>query len=202
MKTEGERKNLKLIKRFIILNMLQQPSCYININKTSKNHSTNIKSKNSHLNNSSTEFTPPIQDVNVENDSESMLPISAKSSMEKFLVILKLLQRPHYYENVNKILKDRKINSNIENNTSSNELRPIYNSKNKLNANFILFFRQVTFKNNSQSIKNKDEIYTNTDDIYETYENQNDDFFESLTPTSPIIIEEKDIIEDIYIPNE
>ncbi|MGH4120936.1 hypothetical protein [Clostridium sp.] len=106
MKTDEEREKLRLIKHSIILNMLQQPSCFININKTSKNDSTNIK--------------PEI--VNVKNDSEY--------------------------------------------------------------------------------IKNKDEIYTNSDNIYETYKNQNDDFFESLTPTSPIIIEAEDIIEDIDIPNE
>jgi hypothetical protein len=202
MKTEDERKNLRLIKHFIILNMLQQPSCFININKTSKNHLTNIKPENSYLNNSSTEFTPPIQDLDVENGSESTIPISVKSSMAKFLVILKLLQRPHYYEDINKILKNRKININAENKTSSNELNLIKNRKNKLDAKFILFFQQETFKNNSQSIKNKDEIYTNSDNIYETYENQNDNFFESLIPTPPITIEEKDIIEDIDIPNE
>ncbi|MGK0468645.1 hypothetical protein [Clostridium sp.] len=186
MKTEDDRKNLRLIKHFLILNMLQQPSCSININKTSKKKS-------------STKFTPPVKDVNVENDSESTIPISAKSSMAKFLVILKLLQRPRYHEDINKFLKNRKINSNIENKTSSNESSLIKNRKNNLNAKFILFFRQETFKNNSQSIKNKDEIYTNSDDIYETYENQNDDFFESSIPASPIIIEEKDIIEDTDI---
>ncbi|MCJ7690937.1 MAG: hypothetical protein MUO60_16710 [Clostridiaceae bacterium] len=171
--------------------MLQQPSWFININKTSKNDSTNINLENSNLNNSSTEFTPPIQDENVENDSESMIPICDKSSMAKFLVILKLLQRPRYNEDIHEFLKNRKTNINIENKTSSND------SKNKLNAKFILFFRQVPFKNNSQFIKNKGEVYTNSDDTYETCENQNDDFFESLIPTPPITIEAEDIIEDI-----
>lgn len=202
MKTEDERKNLRLIKHSIILNMLQQPNCSINVNKTSKHNSTNIKAENSYLNNSSTEFTPPIKDVNALNDSESMIPNSAKSSMVKFLAILKLIQRPHYYEDINKILKNRKKNINIENKTTPNEMNLIKNPKNKLNPKFVLFFRQVTFNNNSQSTKNKGEIYTNSDDIYETYENQNDDFFESSIPTSPIIIEEKDMIEDIDIANE
>jgi predicted nucleic-acid-binding protein len=185
MKTEDERKNLMLIKHSIILNMLQQPNCSININKTSKNHSTNIKPENSYLNN-----------------SETVIPNSTKSSMVKFLAILKLIQRPHYYEDINKILKNRKININIETKTAPNEMNLIKNPKNKLNPKFVLFFRQVTFNNNSQSTKNKGEIYPNSDDIYETYENQNDDFFESSTPTSPIIIEEKDMIEDIDIANE
>jgi hypothetical protein len=186
MKTEDERKNLRLIKHYLILNMLQQPSCSININKTSKKKS-------------STESTPLTEDLNVENKSESTIPISAKSSMAKFLVILKLLQRPRYYEDINEFLKNRKINVNIENEKSLNELSLIKNPKNKLNAKFILFFRQGTFKNNSQSIKNNREIYTNSDNIYETYENQNDDFFDSSIPTSPIIIEEKDMIDDVDI---
>ncbi|MGH4120932.1 hypothetical protein [Clostridium sp.] len=80
MKTDEEREKLRLIKHSIILNMLQQPSCFINFNKTSKNHSTNIKPES----------------INVENNSESMIRNSAKSSMAKFLVILKLLQQPHY----------------------------------------------------------------------------------------------------------
>jgi hypothetical protein len=186
MKTDEEREKLKLIKHYFIMNMLQQPSCFININKTSKNYSKNIKP----------------EDVSVENDSESMTPNSAKSNMEKFLVILKLLQRPRYDENINEFLKNRKTNNNIENKTSSNDLTLIKNSKNKSNAKFILFYRQLIFKNDSQYIKNNDEIYTNSDNIYETRENQNDDFFESLIPTSPIIIEAEDIIEDIDIPNE
>lgn len=169
--------------------MLQQPSCFININKTFKNKS-------------STEFTPKVQVVNVESDSESMIPISAKSNMAKFLVILKLLQRPQYDKTINKFLKNRKIDINNENKTFSNKLGLIKNSNNKLNSKFILFFRQLTFNDKSQFIKNKSEIYTNSDNIYKTCENQNDDFFEDSIPTTPIIIEAEDIIEDVDIPNE
>ena len=73
MKADNNRDKLRLIKQFFIYNMLQEPSCFININKTSKKNSTNIKRENKYPNNLSTEknsnykmnteFTPPIQQV-------------------------------------------------------------------------------------------------------------------------------------------
>ena len=127
-----------------------------------------------------------------------MIPICDKLSMAKFLVALKLLQQPRYNENINKAFKNRPINVKNENKATPNKLNLIKNSKNKSNAKFMLFIQQVTFKNNSQPIKKKGEINTATDDIYEPCEIKDADYFESLNPTLPIIIEE----EDIDIPIE
>ena len=199
MKVDDDRYKLRLIKRFFILNMLQQPSCFININKTAKKNSTNIKQENKYQNNSSTEFTPPIQEAINENDSESMIPICDKLSMAKFLVALKLLQRPYYNKNINKTFKNSPINIKHENKATPNMLSLFKSLKNKLNANFMLFVQQITFEYDSEAIKKKDNINTTNDAIYETCENGNDDYSESLTPTPPIIIEAEDIID---IPTE
>lgn len=109
MNTDDNRDKLKLIKRYFIFSMLQQPSCYINVNKTVKKASANIKQKNRSTNNFSTEFTPPIQEEISENDFESMIPICDKSSMTKLLVTLKLLKQPHYKENNNEDYLDSSI---------------------------------------------------------------------------------------------
>jgi len=180
MKTYDSRDKLRLVKQFFIFNMLQQPSYFININKITKKKST-------------TEFIPPIQEEVVENNSESMIPICDKFSMAKFLVTLKLLQRPCYHKNINKPFKNDPINNKHEEKVTQNNLSLIKNIKNKLDENFMLFIRQVTFEYDSESINKKSEINTSTDAIYETCENENDDYFESSLPTEPIIIEEADI---------
>lgn len=202
METYDNRDKLKLIKHFFIFNMLQQPSCFININKTTKKNSTNIKKENRYPNNfsteksakdkMSTEFIPPIQQAVIENDSESAIPVCDKLTMAKFLVILKLLQRPYHNENMNKAFKDNTINIKNENKITPNKLSLFKNPK------FMFFIKQVTFKNNSSSIKKKGEINT-SDDIIKFHENENSDYLESLIPPPPIIIEEKDIDMDIPI---
>jgi len=205
MKPDDNRDKLRLIKHFLIFNMLQQPSCLININKTDKKSSTNSKQENRYQNNlstekgskdkMSTELIPPIQQVIIENDSESMIPVCDKLTMAKFLVLLKLLQRPCHNENINKTSKNNPINIKNENKATPNKLSLIKNSKNKSNAKFMLFIQQVTFKNNSESIKRKGEINTTSDDIYEIRENENVDYLESLMPMPPIIIEAEDITD-------
>ncbi|MBU3178881.1 hypothetical protein KPL47_21455 [Clostridium estertheticum] len=202
MKTDDNHDKLRLIKHFFIFNMLQQPSCFININKKYKKNSANIKQENRYPNNLSTEksskdkisteFMPKVQQVISENDSESAIPICDKSTMAKFLVILKLLQQPYPNRNMNKTSKSNPINIKNENRVIPNNLGLINNSKNK-NSKFMFFIQRVTFKNNSESINKKSEINT-ADDIYE-----NSDYLESSTPTLPIIIEEKDINTDIPI---
>ncbi|MCB2293902.1 hypothetical protein LGK95_10250 [Clostridium algoriphilum] len=162
MKTDNNREKLRLIKSLIILNMLQQPSCFINIHKTSKKSSTKIKRKNRNPNNLNIkknskdklnkEFIPPIQQVTFENDSESILPVCDKLSIAKFLVTLKLLQQSCYNENINKTLKNTSININHENKVTPNKLNLIRNSKDKLNTKYILPTQQVTFENDSESI--------------------------------------------------
>ncbi|MCB2361335.1 hypothetical protein [Clostridium estertheticum] len=187
MKTDDNRDKLRLIKNFFIFNMLQQPSCFININKTAKKNSANIKQENRYPNNLS------IQKSSKDKIStESAIPICDKLTMAKFLVILKLLQRPYSNENMNKTSKSNPVNIKNENRVIPNNLDLINNSKNK-NLKFMFFVQRVTFKNNSESINKKSEINT-ADDIYE-----NDDYLESSTPTLPIIIEEKDIDTDIPI---
>ena len=204
MKADNNRDNLRLVKQLFIFNMLQEPYSFININKTVKKNSTNIKQENRHPNNlsteksskdnTSTEFISPIQQPIIKNDSKSMIPVCDKLTMAKFLVILKLLQRPYNNEDINKISKNNPINIKNENKATPNKLSLIKNSKNKPNAKFMFFIKQVTFKNNSQSIKKKDEINTEGD-IYEPRENENADYFENLIPTPPIIIEEEDITD-------
>ncbi|MGH4050162.1 MAG: hypothetical protein ACREVX_02230 [Clostridium sp.] len=200
MKAYDNRDKLKLIKRYFILNMLQDPSCFININKASKKGSTNIKQENRYTNNSSTEFTPEVQQEIPENDSEFMLPISDKLSMAKFLITLRLLQRTRYNKNIDKISKNNSININHENKTTEIKSSLINNLKNKFNPSFTFLIRQVTFGNISDFINTMSEINTTTDGIYEPYENENTDYLESLMQTPPIIIEEEDI--DIVNPNE
>ncbi|MFT5872219.1 MAG: hypothetical protein ACI8WT_001149 [Clostridium sp.] len=204
MKTYDNRDKLKMIKHFFIFNMLQQPSCFININKSDKKSSININQENRFQNNLSTEkgskdnmnteFIPKVQQAISENDSESMIPVCDKLTMAKFLVLLKLLQQPPY-KNVNRTFKNSPIKIKNENKATSNKLSLIKNSKNKSNAKFMFFIKQVTFKNNSQSIKKKGGINTALDDIYEIRENENADYFENLISTPPIIIEEKDITD-------
>ncbi|MBX4267970.1 hypothetical protein [Clostridium estertheticum] len=187
MKTDDNRDKLRLIKNFFIFNMLQQPSCFININKTSKKNSANIKQENRYPNNLSTE-----KSSKDKISTESVIPICDKLTMAKFLVILKLLQRPYYNENMIKTSKSSPINIKNENRVIPNNLDLINNSKNK-KSKFMFFIQRVTFKNNSEYINKKSEINT-ADDIYE-----NDDYLESSTPTLPITIEEKDIDTDIPI---
>ncbi|MBX4260873.1 hypothetical protein KTC96_05940 [Clostridium estertheticum] len=187
MKTYDNRDKLRLIKHFFIFNMLQQPSCFININKTSKKNSVNIKQENRYTNNLSTE-----KSSNDKIGTESTIPICDKLTMAKFLVILNLLQRPYPNENMNKTSKSNPIIIKNENRVIPNNLGLINNSKNKI-SKFMFFIQRVTFKNNSESINRKSEINT-SDDIY-----GNDDYLESSTPTLPIIIEEKDIDTDIPI---
>jgi len=177
MKTDDNRDKLRLIKEFFILNMLQQPSCFININKTAKKGTTNAK-----------------QVLN-ENDSESKIPICDKLTMAKFLVALRLLQRPHSNKNVNNPSENSSINIDHKNKSTTNNLSLIKNSEDKSNAKFKFFIRQVTFKNNSDSIVKRSEMNTASDDIYEFFENKNADYLESSIPTSPIIIEAEDITD-------
>jgi len=146
--------------------MLQQPSCFININKTGKKSSINIKQ------------------VISENDSESMIPICDKLTMSKFLVLLKLLQQPYRNENINKTSENNPMNIKNENKATPNKLSLIKNSINKSNSKFMFFVKKVTFKNNSQTINKKGAIN----------ESENSDYFENLI-TPPIIIEEKDITD-------
>jgi len=205
MKTYDNRDILKMIKYFFVFNMLQQPSCFININKIDKKSSTNINQENRFPNNlttekgskdnMNTEFVPKVQQAIIENDSESMIPVCDKLTMAKFLVLLKLLQQPCYNKNVNRTFKNSLINIKNENKATPNKLSLIKNLKNKSNAKFIFFIKQVTFKNNSQFIKKKGGINTASDDIYEIRENENADYFENLIPTPPIIIQEEDIID-------
>lgn len=209
MKTYDNRDKLKMIKHFFIFNMLQQPSCFININKIDKKSSTNINQENRFPNNLSkekgskdnmnTEFIPPIQQAIIENDAESMISVCDKLTMAKFIVLLKLLQQPRYNKNVNRTFKNNPINIKNENKETPNKFSLIKNSKHKLNAKFMFFIKQVTFKNNSQFINKKGGINTATDDIYEIRENENADYFENLILTPPIIIEEEDITD---IPDE
>jgi len=205
MKTYDNRNKLKMIKYFFIFNMLQQPSCFININKIDKKSSTNINQENRFPNNLSTEkgskdnmnteFIPKVQQAMIANDAESMIPVCDKVTMAKFLVLLKLLQQPRYNKNVNRTFKNSLINIKNENKATPNKLSLIKNLKNKSNAKFMFFIKQVTFKNNSQFIKKKGGINTASDDIYEIGENENADYFENLIPTPPIIIEEEDITD-------
>ncbi|MBU3113659.1 hypothetical protein [Clostridium lacusfryxellense] len=192
MKTDDNRDKLRLIKKYFIFNMLQQPSCFININRTSKNALENNKQEKS------TEFTPPIEDTIIENDSESNIPICYKLSMAKLLVTLKLLQQPRHNRNINKTFKKSPINIKTEKKDTENKFSFINSFKNKPNAKFMLFFKQVTFKNNSSTIKKKGEINTNSDDFYEIPENDNDNYFDS-SKIQPIVIEEEDISN---VPNE
>ncbi|MBU3216042.1 hypothetical protein LL033_01660 [Clostridium estertheticum] len=192
MKTDDNRDKLRLIKNFFIFNMLQQPSCFININKTAKKNSANIKQENRYLNNLSTE-----KSLKDNMSTESAIPICDKLTMAKFLVILKLLQQPYSNENMNKTSKSNPINIKNENRVIPNNLGLINNSKNK-NSKFMFFIQRVTFKSNSQSINKKSEINTE-DNIYKIHENENADYLESSTPILPIIIEEKDIDTDIPI---
>lgn len=193
METYDNHDKLRMIKHFFIFNMLQQPSCFININKSVKKSSTNIKKENTYPNNlMSTEFIPKVQKAVLENDSESTIPICDKLTMAKFLVILKLLQKPYHNENIDKTVKNSPINIKNENEITPNKLNLFKNPK------FMFFIKQVTFKNNSQFIKKKGKINT-SDDIIEFHENENADYLESLVPPPPIIIEEKDIDMDIPI---
>ncbi len=135
MKPDNNRDKLKLIKSLIILNMLQQPNCIININKKSKKDSTNIKQKNpNNLNPKdkiNTEFILPLQEITIVDDSETILPIKQitivddsetilpieqitivdlsddKLSMAKLLIILKHPTTTIlYYKSINKTLKN------------------------------------------------------------------------------------------------
>ncbi|WP_298836445.1 hypothetical protein [Clostridium sp.] len=184
METYDNHDKLKLIKHFLIFNMLQQPSYYININKTDKK---------------STEFIPKVPQSIIENDSEFSIPVCDKLTMAKFLVILKLLQEPYHNKNMNKTFENSPISINNENKATPNNLSLSKNSINKPNSKFMFFIRQVTFNSNSQSIKRKGEINTE-DNVYETYENEPSDYLENSVSPPPIIIEEKDI--ETVIDNE
>jgi len=85
MKTHNSHDKLRLIKSLIILNMLQKPSCFININKTVKKSSTNIKQKYRNMNNpnitknskvkKNTEVILSLQEITIEDDSKFIPPI-------------------------------------------------------------------------------------------------------------------------------
>ena len=168
---DTNRDKLKLVKRFFIFNMLQQPSCFININKTKKKSSIKMEQKN---------------------NSKSRIPICDKLTMTKFLVLLKLLQRPYHNENMDKLSENIPMNIKNEDIATPTKSSLIKNSINKPNSKFMFFVKHVTFKNNSQTINKRDEIDT-SDDIYEIPGNENADYFETSTP--PIIIEEEDITD-------
>ena len=189
METYNNHDKLRMIKHYFIFNMLQQPSCFININKTA------TKNLNDKI---STEFIPETQDVIIENDSKSAIPICDKLTMVRFLVLLKLLQRPYHNENMNDASKITPINVKEKIISTPNKLNLFKNSKNKFNTKFMFFIRQVTFKNNSHSIEKESKINT-SGDIIESKENKNPDYLKSLIPPPPIIIEEKDIYIDIPI---
>ncbi|MBX4267902.1 DUF7852 domain-containing protein [Clostridium estertheticum] len=85
MKSDNNNDKLGMVKLLIILNMLQQPNCIINVNKTSKKNSRNVKHKNKKLDNlivkknvkdkMDSELLLPIEQIIVEEDSELILPI-------------------------------------------------------------------------------------------------------------------------------
>jgi len=213
MKSDNNRDKLGLFKSLIILNMLQKPNFFININKTSKKNSINVKNKNfnrlnlkkSTKDKMNTELILPIQQVNIENDSKLILPIQQvniegvskailpvcdKLSMEKFLIILKLLQQSDYNEKINKKLKDNSIDiKNVIQKKSS----VIRNAKDKLNTKYILPLQDVVIKDDTECINKKGSIINTTNAIYKIPENINTDHFVDLISTLPIIIAEKDI---------
>lgn len=207
METYDNRDKLKMIKHYFIFNMLQQPSCFININKTNKKSQKKIKQENKYTNNSSTEknendnasteFVQKVQKVIVEKDSVPRFPICDKLTMAKFLVILKLLQQTGHTKNINKASKEKSINNTNQNQATRNDLNLFKSSKNK-NAKFMFFIHKTTFKNNSLFINEKGENDT-SGDITEFNENDKSDYLDSLIPPPPIIIEEKDIDVDIPI---
>ncbi|MBU3177984.1 hypothetical protein KPL47_16760 [Clostridium estertheticum] len=85
MKPYNNSDKLGMVKLLIVLNMLQQPNCIINVNKKAKKNSTNLKHKNEKLDNLNvkknakdkmdSELILPIQGVIIEEDSELILPI-------------------------------------------------------------------------------------------------------------------------------
>ncbi|MBU3114163.1 DUF7852 domain-containing protein [Clostridium lacusfryxellense] len=96
MKPDNNRDKLSLIKSLIILNMLQQPNCIININKTSKKNSKNVKHKNpNNLNPKdkvNTEFILPLQEVTIIDDSETIFPIEQITIVDDSETILPIEQ--------------------------------------------------------------------------------------------------------------
>lgn len=114
---------------------------------------------------------------------------SDKSSMAKFLIILKLLQQPYPNKNINKVLKNNSIIIDYKNNLGSED-----NAKDKLNKKYILPLIEVTIEDEEESIINKNEITNNITEVaYETSENIDTTLFENLISEIPIIIAEKNI---------
>ncbi|HEY8890675.1 MAG TPA: hypothetical protein VIM70_10505 [Clostridium sp.] len=206
MKKDKNREKSKMIKSLIMLNMLQQPSCFININKTSNKKPTNIKPNNLNIKKNTEVILPlqevsivdvseninPIQDVTFENDTESILPICDKLSMTQFLVILRLLQQSYYNENINKTLKNSSTNIKEENRVIANKLSLI-NSKDKLNIKYILPKQEVIIEDDTEGTNKKGEINITTNDIYKISEKIDTNCFDNLISTIPIIIAEKNI---------
>ncbi|MBU3158516.1 hypothetical protein KPL37_01860 [Clostridium frigoris] len=204
MKPEYNRDKLKLIKLLAILNMLQQPNCIININKTSKKNTTKVKIKNKKLNNQELNnqeviieddsgLTLPIEQITINDDSKLILPICDKLSMAKFLIILKNVQQSYYNEKINRIFQNSSIDIKHENTVTPNKLILIRNSKDKLNTKYIMTTQEAIIKDDMECINKKEESNINNNDIYTIHKNINTDYCESLTSTLPIIIAEKNI---------
>ena len=222
MKPDNKHDKLSMIKSLIILNMLQQPNCFININKTSKKNSTNVKHKNKKQDNINstdkvnTEFILPLQQVSIVDDSELIFPtqqitikddsqlippLSDKLSMAKLLTILKLLQQSYYNENINKKFQNSATNINHKNCVSLNNLSIKKSAQDKLNTKYILPIPEVIIEDETDCINKKGEITTTDNNICEISENINTDHSENLISTLPIIIAEKNIdipIESIF----
>ena len=201
MKSDNNRHKSNMIKLFVILNMLQEPNCFININKTSKKNSKNVKHKNKNLNNlnvkrnakdkMNTELILPIQEVPIENDLESILSVCDKLGTAKFIVILKLLEQSYYNENINKTFKNDSIN--VEYEDAPNKLGVVRNAKEEFKTKYILPIQEVIIKDDVECINKKGEINTTINEINEIDENIKIDYYENLISTLPIIISEINI---------
>ena len=201
MKPNNKSDKLSLIKSLIILDMLQQPSCFINVNKRSKKNSANVKHKNKNPNNLNfkenakdkinTELILPIKQETFKTDSELILPVYDKINTEKFIFILKVLQLSYYNRVINKTIEDSSTTIDYENNVCRNNLSMIKNSKDKLNSKYILPLQEVIIKGDTECTNKRGKITTN--DIYEISENINTDYCDTLISTLPIIIAEKNI---------
>ena len=201
MKPDNNHDKLKMIKLLIILNMLQQPNCFININKIPNKKLKNKNVKKNEKDKINTEFIlsiqqvpiengsvliPPIQEVTFENDSESILSVCDKLGAAKILVILKRLQQSYYNENISKTFKNNSINVEYEN--APNNLGVVRNAKEKFRTKYILPIQEVIIKDHTEYVKKKDKINPITNDIYRIDENIKNDYYENLISTLPIII--------------
>ncbi|MBU3101109.1 MULTISPECIES: DUF7852 domain-containing protein [Clostridium] len=218
MKPDNNSDKLGMVKLLIILNMLQQPNCIINVNKKSKKNSTNVKHKNKKLDNlivkknakdkmdselilpieqviieEDLELILPIQDVTIKDDSKFITPICDRLSKEKTFIISKLIQRLYYSEMSNKTLQNCLIDISRENNAAANKSSLIRNSEDKLETTYILPTQEVIIKDDIEGIKKKDDSNITINDIYKTHENINNNYCETLIATLPVIIAEKNI---------